>query len=449
MTQQQASPPPGRTVWLGVGTALVVALAMALVIRGLATSSGTPGTAPATAAAGDRPPTLRPVDGGMDYYGRFDNGLPTSSRYFPVGVWFESLISPEDVAQDRAVGINTYVELTATSDLSLAVDRQMSSILSSGDRRANGFLVTDEPDMWAGAGSAPWTGHDPGEGDICRPPDAECGYTVVDTLLQQAPPGAMSYANYGKGVALWHSDAQAARFLDLVDLVSVDTYWFTDPNICGESEGGRGPGAGRALSQDQCRLAANYGWTVERARSLIQPPGSKPVWHFVEVGHPSSHGGAPTITGPQIRAAVWSGIIHGSRGVIYFNHSFGGDCVTQHVLRDACGDAVRADVAAVNRQIGELAPTLNAPFVDDLLTTSAGVDAAVKLHEGSFTVIAGSTTDERQSATFALSCRSATTARVLGEGRSLRVTDGRFTDEFAGATSVHIYLLDGGTCGIG
>ena len=47
----------------------------------------------------------------------------------------------------------------------------------------------------------------------------------------------------------------------------------------------------------------------------------KPIWNFVEVGHPFTESNAPTITGPQIRAAVWHSIIAGARGIIYFNHT--------------------------------------------------------------------------------------------------------------------------------
>lgn len=393
--------------------------------------------------------TLRTVDGGPRYYDRFANGLPTSESYFPVAVWFESLITPEDVSVDREMGINTYVELTANSDLSLATTTGMAMITSSGDQRTHGFLATDEPDMWAGAGEASWTGNDPGEGDICSPPEERCGYTVMDTLLQHAPPGVMTYANFGKGVAFWASDEQAARFLDLTDLASVSTYWFTDPGICGEGEGGMVLAEGRPLDDGQCRLAANYGWTVQRARSLVHPPGSKPVWHFVEVGHPFVDPGAPTITGPQIRAAVWSGIIHGARGVIYFNHSFGGDCTTQHVLRDACGDPVRADVIALNRQIQALAPVLNAPFVDGLLTVTHGVDAAVKWHGNSLTILAGANAAGPRTVNFTLACPLTTTAQVIGEDRQLAVTAGNFTDTFDDADAVHLYQLDGEACDIG
>ncbi len=392
--------------------------------------------------------SLRDIDGGVDYYEQFEQSLPSSPDYFPLGVWFESVRNTGDTAQDRSVGLNTYVELTADSDLSVARDAGMFALPSFEAPEANGFMVTDEPDMWAGPGSAPWTGNDPGK-DICVPVDALCGFTVMETLLQRAPPGVPTYVNYGKGVAFWNSDEDAARFVNYTDIVSADTYWFTDPNICGPIEGGRGPGEdGEEMSVADCRLAANYGWTVQRVRDLVSPEGSKPVWNFVEVGHPFEADSSPTITGEQIRAAVWAGIIHGARGVIYFNHNFGGDCFSQHVLRDACGDAVRPAVTAVNAQITELAPVLNAPFVEGMVTVQGPADVAVKLHDDTFTLIAGSTDPASHEVTFTSKCTTADTATVLGEDRTLPVVEGAFTDTFVDGNAVHLYRLDGTTCGV-
>ena len=102
-------------------------------------------------------------------------------------------------------------------------------------------------------------------------------------------------------------------------------------------------------------------------RSLVSPRGSKPIWNFVEVGHPFTENDAPTIQAAAIRAAVWHSLIAGARGILYFNHNFGGPCQSQHVLRDSCGAAVRPTVKAVNEQIKRLAPVLNAPFADGSL----------------------------------------------------------------------------------
>lgn len=391
--------------------------------------------------------TLREVDGGADYYARFDQGLPVAADFFPIAVWFASVTSRADARADASMGINTYLELTANSDVSLIDDLGLHAIPSVPHDDAAGLLVADEVDMWAGPGDGVWTGAYPGEGQVCEA-DVACGYSIMSELAGAAASGTMTVANYGKGVAFWESDDEARRFIGYTDVVSADTYWFTDPNICGATEGGWGPGGGQAIPWAECRRAANYGWTVEHVRSLVEPAASKPVWNFVEVGHPFGDSGGPGVTAAQVRAAVWSGIIHGARGVVYFNHGFGGDCPAENVLRSECGDEIRAEVAELNAQLDELAPTLNAPFVDGLVTVEGDVDVAVKLSDGEFTVIAASTRAEAQQVEFTSGCRAATTADVLGEDRSIPVADGRFADEFADGEAVHVYRLDGGSCGL-
>ena len=189
----------------------------------------------------------------------------------------------------------------------------------------------------------------------------------------------------------WVTNAEAARYVNAVDLPSTDIYWFSDNNVCG-TQRGRSPSRGRAgpLTDAECHRASNYGAQVRRVRRLVSPRGSKPVWTFVEVGHPASEDHWPSITPPQIRAAVWHSLIAGARGITYFNHSFGGPCRTQHALRDPCYASVRATVKATNRQIKALAPVLNAPFVTSRWTHSPATKAMVKWSRGHFYVFAGS-----------------------------------------------------------
>lgn len=385
---------------------------------------------------------LHQPDGGRDYYGRFPEGLPTDEGYFPIGVWFESLLSSSDVALDLDAGLNTYVELTENSDIALARESGLYVLPSFVAEGANGFVVTDEPDMWAGAGSAEWAGRLPGEGEICRPPGSGCGFTVIRELRHGLPREAMTYINFGKGVAFWHDDQDARAFVATADVVSVDTYWFTDPNICGAHEGGRG----RDLLPSECRAAANYGWSVQRVRDLVSPSGSKPVWAFVEVGHPFEDSQAPTITAAEVRAAVWHSVIAGARGVVYFNHNFGGECISQHVLRDACGAGVRDTVAAVNHQIAELAPHLNSPSAEGLVEATAGVATLVKVRGSEVTVVAASRNPDGVEAHFAVPCAGNRDVRVLGEARTRPMTEGVFSDSFEDGNAVHIYRIDGREC---
>lgn len=400
---------------------------------------------PAEAEPGPAP-TWRAVDGGAGYYGRFDPTLPDTPDYFPVGVWLESLTDPDDVRRDLEAGLNTYVELTENSDLTLLEGSGSLAMVGRDDPLADGFVLADEADMWAGAGDATWTGLWPGQGEVCAPVGdvTACGFTVQETVRSQLPATGLTYANYGKGVAFWLGEADAARFVnDYSDVVSVDTYWFTDPNICGAGEGGGLLGGGRALAEDECRRAANYGRTVDHVRSLVQPAGTQPVWAFIELGHPFSEDDAPTITGPQVRAAVWSSVIHGARGIVYFNHSFGGDCESFHLLREPCGDAVRPWVAEVDRQLAELAPALNAPFLDGAVTVDGArddrVDTAVKVDGADQYLLAAATQDGVGEVGFELTCAVDGPVTVLGEDRELAITDGVLTDAFADGLAVHLY----------
>ncbi|NUR89344.1 MAG: hypothetical protein HOY71_35115, partial [Nonomuraea sp.] len=188
-----------------------------------------------------------PWEGGPAYYGRFPATAAagwTNPAFFPVGVWNESVITRDDVTKDQQAGINTYVELTETSDMKLIRDSGMfamtSKPLNGYGKETVGWLITDEADMWAGPGDDGWTGNFPGDGDgkLCIPdnPDKErCGYTVMKTLKNRLPQddGRPYYANYGKGVMIWQSDSDAARFVNsYTDLVSLDVYWYTSHYAC-------------------------------------------------------------------------------------------------------------------------------------------------------------------------------------------------------------------------
>jgi hypothetical protein len=263
--------------------------------------------------------------------------------------------------------------------------------------------------------------------------------------------GRFTFANYGKGVAFWETDAQAANFVNnFENVVSDDVYFFTDNDTCDSSQGGTLLGLNRDLTPAECHRASNYGAVVKRVRSLETVKGSKPVWGFVEDGHPSTGNSSPTIQPAQIRAAVWSEIINGARGIIYFNHSFGGSCQTQHVLRDPCYASARAEVTSVDAQITSLAPVLNSPSVTSGYTTTGSVNTLVKWSGGHFYVFEGSTAAVGSTTgVLKMSCVGNATATVVGENRTVPVVGGVLKDTFANANAVHIYRINGGTtCGL-
>jgi hypothetical protein len=405
------------------------------------------------------PMTLRQVDGGPGFYGQFANGLPSGPDFFPIGVWFESVLEQADVDKDKAAGLNTYMRLTGGSNLGLVRSNGMYAFNSNGmsgvGAETRGWITEDEPDMWAGPGSDAWTGS--WTGPVCNPPvtqGGKCGYTVLETINNQLPDdGRARYSNYGKGVAFWETDAQAARFLNgtasfgpYQDIVSTDIYFFTDGALCIPSQAAGQQGV---VTANNCHVAANYGWLIDKQRRLISPAGSRPVWAFIEVGHPFSEGHWPSITPNEIKAAVWHSLIAGARGVIYFNHSFGGPCISHHALREPCYAAVRAAVTETNARIKALAPVLNAPSVDHLVASSPGVRTMAKWQGGKFYVFAGNRGANAVSTTFDLPCVGNATATVVDESRQIPVVNGKFSDQFADGNAIHIYRIDGGsTCGL-
>lgn len=398
------------------------------------------GSADVSAARLQRTLKLQQIDGTPNYYARFKSSLPTSPAFFPIGVWLGSVLSPADTRTDRAAGLNTYVGLTRNSNLSFVAASGMHALLQQnewlGDGHAResaanvGWLLADEVDMTGGPYAGPST---------------------LAGINQRLPKdGRMRYANYGKGVAFWETTSQASRFVNgFQDVVSDDNYWFTDEDLCEASQGGQLLGIHRALSPAECHRAANYGATVTRLRSLVSPARSKPVWGVVEVGHPASEDSWPSITSAEVRAAVWQSLIAGARGIIYFDHSFGGPHQTYSALRDPSYASVRSAVTTTDRQIRALAPVLNAPNVVSGWTHGSGATAMTKWWRRHFYVFAGSG-GAAVTGSFSIPCVGNATAKDLTTSRTIPITNGRWRDRFADGNAVHIYRIDGeSSCGLG
>jgi hypothetical protein len=299
-----------------------------------------------------------------------------------------------------------------------------------------GNSIGDEDDMVYGPGWGPV-----GKGG---------GFTAMQASAD-ANKNTMNHANYGKGVAwpAWESDDQAAVFVNTFQqIVSDDIYWYTDTNCQGQWEGASLlPYAldpithqpTRALTPDEAHRASNYGAVVARVVKL--DTSNRPVWGFVEVGHPSSLASEPTNTGPQIAAAVWHMIIAGARGIIYFNHSFGGPNISQHCLREPAYASQRASVKQTNLMLKQLAPVINAPFADGYVSATPSVAVMAKCLDGKYTVFAGNMDNQSHSVTFTIN-GPGTSATVLGESRVVPIANGSFIDTFVDGTATHIYQIN-------
>lgn len=389
-----------------------------------------------------------PWEGGPSYYARFGKSNAADWHdpgFFPIGVWYEGVYTQDDVSKDKAVGLNTYVMLTSGSDMNL-IERNDMHAMTTDNRKDTGgettaWIINDEVDMWGGAGDSKWTGKYPGEGHPCTSGKYDCGFDVMDRLSADLPAGTdrMRYANFGKGIMFWQNNADASRFVnEWTTVVSNDIYWYTDPNVCYSSS--EGPAIG--VPEDACRRSANYGLTMDRMREVDAMDGKRqPIYAFVEVGHPFEGNDSPTITKEQIAGAVVNSLIHEARGILYFNHNFGSDCISQHVLRDACGTAVRPAVTELNRRIKSLAPVLNTQSFR--WQFNPALDTMLKQYDGSYYVFAmpgrtGGTGEQKLTLPEGV---SGAEAEVLFENRTVPISGGTVTDTFAKEFSYHIYKI--------
>jgi hypothetical protein len=393
---------------------------------------------------------LRQVDGGPGYYAKFRNSLPSNASYFPISGWVRPVHDQTQVNLYKDFGLNMFVGVENPEGAKEALIRSngLKAVIQSDER-------TRFDDI--GSETAGWFPYD--EVDMCCGPPGFAGgngYDMLDSILAGLPrDGRLRYNNYGKGVLLWESDADAARFINgrnrpnsYQQVVSTDLYWFTDPNE---------RNSGNPDERARYGFGSSYGDDVRRVRRLDAMDGVRmPVWHLVELGWPfteDASGGGRRILPDEVRSAVWHSIIAGARGIIYFDHNFGPDTPGSTILRQGYADN-RAMAKSVNGQIKALARVLNSPFVTTghsaTDTINGDVRYMVKWSRGKFYLFAGA--DRGGGAgTFSIPCvGNATAVRLApsnlpGEATRIPVTGGSFTDSFADKNAVHIYRIDGGS----
>lgn len=365
-------------------------------------------------------------------FAAWKNGPSADPSYFPVGVWLQS---PANAERYRAAGINLFIGLwRGPTDEQLAqlkragvrvfCEQNAAALARKDDPTIAGWLLPDEPDN-AQEQKDPKTGKT-GYGPPVRPEEVVRWYEKA----RDADPTRPVLLNLGQGVGYdqWHgrgSEGKPEDYLTYVrggDIVGFDVY---------PAASGYGPAGHNDL------------WLVgQGVRRLGQwTGGRKLVWNCLEC---TAIGGPPNKPTPkQVRSEAWLGLVHGSRGIVWFCHQFAPK-FNEHALLD--DPEMLAAVAAINGEIRELAPVLNSPNAD-VPATATSSDAAAPLaamtkrHGGATYVFAVGTRDKAVRGTFTVPGVPAGAAvEVIGENRKVDVTGGKFEDEFE-PYGVHLYRI--------
>jgi hypothetical protein len=174
-----------------------------------------------------------------------------------------------------------------------------------------------------------------------------------------------------------------------------------------------------------CRRA--YQAVFQAQRELVALAAGKPTFQWIEAAPMNQCLGRGDLdpTPQTVRAETWLAIAGGARGIGYFPNSWSA--------------SVNREITSIDRTITALGPALLAP--ETPVATSPGrVYAGARSFDGARYVIAVNATAKTRQTTFTLPGLGTTVGWVYGEGRTVPVRKGTFTDSFA-PLAVHIYVV--------
>ena len=436
--------------------------------------------------------TLREINGGPNYFSNISTKSAWMDHHILLGAWDEQPLNATEVAYDRATGNNIYWALAGfnstcngtpcVASLKTIRDGGMHVSAPGVDADSGSETVAyegaDEADMNYGPGWDGWNKTD----QKCIPAGGECGYTVARWYHTGDPAdlgspdypinGTVKQQGFGKGVLFWDTPKQAAEFLKFSDILDADSYWMTDSDLNQAAQGGCAlfpksrticdHGSGSGLTDAQRALPANYAYNVEKLQQLEAMNGpAKPILADVETGCPKAGYGCTTPS--AMTAAAWQALIAGARGIIWFQHNFGGPCVDYRTIIDGSNPASRAyncqqtsgvtlhdmvvALTKFNSEVNRLNGVLLSPFAEGYVSSGNDVSYMAKYADGSFYIFAasgkpGMPPPSNQRASFSITGANNCSVNVLNENRRIPVIDGQFSDVFSNADSVHIYRVN-------
>jgi hypothetical protein len=359
---------------------------------------------------------------------KWKNGSPGDPNFFPLAVWLQS---PGNAERYKKAGINTYVGLWAgpteeqlaalkKAGMKVFCEQNAVALKHLDDPTIVGWMHGDEPDnaqpIPGGKGYGPPISPDKILSDYVRQQSADPTRPIMLNLGQ-----GVAFEKYiGRGVRSNHLE-DYPLYLRGGDIVSFDIYpaVHTAPEVAGKLW---------LVAQGVDRLV---GWSK----------GQHLVWNCLECTHIENPNRKAT---PQeVRAEAWMSIVHGSRGIIWFVHQFKPTFREAALLDDA---PMLEAVTAINKQITELAPVINAGTNRNAVSAKpvdpeAPVDFMTKQHEGKTYLFAVEMRSLKTGVTFKVpGLAGGQKVEVLGEDRTIASGDGEFTDTFV-PWEVHLYRI--------
>jgi hypothetical protein len=356
--------------------------------------------------------------------------IPQDPDFFPIGVWLQN---PSNATAYKTNGINMYVGMWGGLDQEKLDNLKKAGMLLICDQNAFGLKNPDEKTIFG------WMhGDEPdnaqmnrktGKYDPCIDPAIIIrSYEEIRNNDPSRPVyinlgQGVSYINYiGRGTCRGNIDKYKVStngYLKGCDIASFDIY----PVNNRDEE-----------SQNNLWYVAKG---IDSLRSWTNH--SKPVWCWIECTKISDKSSRKPTT-LEVKAEVWMALIHGANGFGYFCHSFISPQDDASLLHD---DGMIQAVKAINTRVTSLARVLNSPNTSGFASVTSSnpivpVDIMTKSLRDANYIFAVGMRSGFTTATFTV--ESGTIVEVIDEGRSITVSDGKFSDEFS-PYEVHLYKI--------
>ena len=367
-------------------------------------------------------------------YAGWTRGIPTDPSFFPIAVWLQQSFHAMELS---GLGINIYVGNNAGTDplektdlatlksfgMYAIVGQDSVGTASIDDPTIVGWWMTpDEPDN-----AQPASGG--GYGPPVSPSTLVSEYDAYKKVDSTRP----IWLGLGQGVAFadWEGRGSGAppesEYPQASDIVGFDIYPY---NACGGDTNQKmvcGEFWMNALGVDNLHM-----WSDRK----------QAVWTDFETTDISGGGFGPTPV--ETASEVWLALIHSANGILYFI-----DLISPDFREDGifANPAMVTAVTALNAEIKSLAPELNSATIPGLVTVTssnsqAPIDTMVKANGTSLYVFSAISRAGTSTGSFRIEGMTGNgVAKVVSESRSVPITSGKFSDDFA-ANGVHVYQID-------
>jgi hypothetical protein len=350
--------------------------------------------------------------------------------FFPIAVWVQS---PSNAAAYKANGINMFIGMWGGLDQKKLNDLKEAEVKVICEQDSFGLSHLNESAIYG------WMhGDEPDNAQMNRKtrkydPCVDPAIIIKSYgEIKKNDPSRPVYINLGQGVSYLNyigrgecrGDIDKYKistngYLKGCDIASFDIY---------------------PVNNRDAETQNNLWYVPKGIDSLISwSNNSKPVWCWIECTKIAERNPRKPTTS-EVKSEVWMALIHGAKGFGYFCHSFVPPEDEAALLHDTI---MLKAVKAINNQVTSLAAVLNSPNTYRYATVSSSntevpVDFMTKNNGKENYIFAAGMRCGFTTATFNVT--SGNRVEVLGEGRTINITNGKFSDEFS-PYGVHLYKI--------